>query len=188
MDAFTAYTICFGAGLLFTLISAVGAHLFGGDSDAPDVDLSQGHAEAGFGSDDMPGFSPLSPSSIASFVAAFGGFGMIFTGIDATSSPMISAPLATVGGIAIAALIFWLLKTVFRSTQSSSEGRVAGLAGMGATVITPIPADGVGEIAYVQGGSRYSAPARSEGGVPIANGASVTISRIVGTQFYVKTT
>ena len=55
-----------------------------------------------------------------------------------------------------------------------------------ATVITPIPANGVGEIAYVQGGSRYSGPAREEEGIPVAGGSTVTITRIVGTQFYVR--
>ena len=45
--------------------------------------------------------------------------------------------------------------------------------------------DGVGEIAYVQAGSRYSAPARDERGAPVANGQTVKIVRIVGSQFYV---
>jgi membrane protein implicated in regulation of membrane protease activity len=185
MDTFTAYSICFGVGVLFTLVSALGAHVFGGHSDATHFDVGHGHAEAGFGSNDMPGFSPLSPSTIAAFIAAFGGFGMIFTRLAATRSPLVSAPLAALGGFAVAGLVFWVLRTVFRQTQSSSEGRIAGLVGMSATVITPIPADGVGEIAYVQSGSRYSAPARAEGGVAVTNGASVKISRIVGTQFYV---
>ena len=63
---------------------------------------------------------------------------------------------------------------------------MASLAGQVASIISPIPAGGVGEIAYVQGGSRYSAPARAEGDLPIAAGQSVRISRVVGTQFYVE--
>ena len=55
-----------------------------------------------------------------------------------------------------------------------------------ASVITPIPEDGVGEIAYVQGGTRYTAPARAEEGKPIGNGKTVKICRVVGTQFYVQ--
>jgi hypothetical protein len=53
-------------------------------------------------------------------------------------------------------------------------------------IITPIPEKGVGEIAYVQGGSRYTAPAREESGTPVPAGATVKIVRIVGSQFYVK--
>jgi len=52
-------------------------------------------------------------------------------------------------------------------------------------VITPIPAAGVGEIAYVQGGSRYTAPAREQNGVAVANGKTVTITRIAESQFFV---
>jgi hypothetical protein len=59
---------------------------------------------------------------------------------------------------------------------------------MTATVITPIPANGVGEIAYVQAGSRYSAPARDEHGATVATGQTVKIVRIVGSQFYVTAT
>lgn len=185
MDAFTAYAICFGVGIVFTIVSALSAHVFGGHGDSSHFDVSDGHASAGFGSHDMPGFSPLSPSTIAAFVAALGGFGMILTRIPATSSPWVSAPLSILGGLAIAALVFWLLRAVFGNVQGSSEGRVADLVGSTATVITPIPPGGVGEIAYVQSGSRYSAPARTEDGRPVANGVPVKISRIVGTQFYV---
>ena len=52
-------------------------------------------------------------------------------------------------------------------------------------MITPIPANGVGEIAYVQSGTRYSAPARDERGAPVGNGQTVKIVRVVGSQFYV---
>ena len=63
---------------------------------------------------------------------------------------------------------------------------MAKLLGQTATIITPIPLNGVGEIAYVQSGSRYSAPARSEKGEAIATGQTIKIIRVVGTQFYVQ--
>ena len=59
-------------------------------------------------------------------------------------------------------------------------------AGTEASVVSPIPANGVGEIAYVVGGTRYTAPARMENGAAIGNGKLVTITQMVGTQFYVK--
>jgi membrane protein implicated in regulation of membrane protease activity len=186
MNAFLIYFICFGVGLLFTLISAVLGHLFGGgDADAHADIGTGGHAEAGFEHTGMPGIAPFSPTTIASFITAFGGFGMIFTKIPLTQSPWVSAPLAGISGLAVAGGVFFLFNWIFSKTQSSSEGKVASLIGTDATVITPIPQGGVGEIAYVQGGSRYSAPARSESGAAIANGQSVRIHRIVGTQFYV---
>jgi membrane protein implicated in regulation of membrane protease activity len=127
----------------------------------------------------------FSPTVIASFVTAFGGFGMIFSKIKATSSPWISAPLAAVCAFFAAAAVVWLFRQVFSRTQSSSESVVATLIGVTANVISPIPEGGVGEISYVQSGSRYSAPAREENGLPLKAGQAVTIKRIVGTQFYV---
>lgn len=185
MDLFVAYLICFGVGIVFTVVSAVMADVFGGH-EAGGHDGAGGHAEAGFDSSDMPGFSPLSPTTIASFVTAFGGFGMIFTKIERTSSPWLSVPLSLAGGFLIALAVFVLFRGIFRRTQGSSESRVSKLAGTTATIITPIPPNGVGEIAYVSSGSRYTAPARSVSGAEIANGRPVRIARIVGSQFYVE--
>jgi len=133
----------------------------------------------------MPGFSPLSPTTIAAFVTAFGGLGMVFTKISITSNPWISAPLAVLGGLAIAAAVFVLFQQIFRRTQSSSESRVSDLIGQSATTITAIPSQGVGEIAYIQSGSRYTAPARTEDGAPVPHGEPVVITRLAGTQFFV---
>ena len=188
---FVAYTIFFGVGLVFTLLSAIVGHAFGGHAEAghdfhAGHESSQGHAEAGSDATDMPGFAPLSPTTIATFITAFGGLGMMFQQLDATRSPWISAPLAALGAFAIAAGVFVLFRAVFQRTQASSEGRVAALIGESATVITPIVPGGVGEIAYVQTGTRYSAPARADDGATHATGAVVRIARIVGTLFYVE--
>lgn len=178
------YAICLVVGLLFTLISAVAGHLFGGH-DGGDVGTG-GHAEAGFDHTGLPGISFFSPTVLSSFVTAFGAFGLIFSRIEATASPWLSAPMALAGGGIVASGVFWMFNAMFKKTQSSSESRVASLVGQTASIVTPIPENGVGEIAYVQGGSRYTAPARTENGKPICAGKGVKISRIVGTQFYVE--
>ena len=185
MDLFLAYVLCFGVGLVFTIISAFTAHVFGGHDASGGHEGAGGHAEAGI-NQDMPGFSLLSPTAIASFVTAFGGFGMVFSKIEKTSSPWISLPLSGLSGFVIAGLVVMMFRTIFRKTQSSSEARVSQLVGTTGTIITPIPANGVGEIAYVNGGSRYTAPARSLSGAEIGNGKAVKIARIVGSQFYVE--
>ncbi len=178
------YAFCLVVGLVFALVSAVAGHLFGGDHDS-DIGTG-GEAEAGFGDAGIPTISFFSPTVLASFITAFGAFGLIFSRIPATRSVWLSAPLAIVCALGIAGLTLWFFNTVFRKTQSSSESRLATVVGMTATVITPIPENGVGEIAYVQGGTRYNAPARAEGGVAVPSGKSVKITRIVGTQFYVQ--
>ena len=177
------YAVCLVVGLLFTLISAVAGHFFGGHEG----DLGTGgHAEAGFDDSGIPGISFFSPLVLACFITAFGGLGIVFSGIKATESVWLSAPLSVAGALCIAAVVLWLFNFVFTKSQGSSESRVATLVGQTATLITPIPENGVGEVAYVQSGTRYSAPARSENRAAIPMGQTVKIVRIVGTQFYVE--
>jgi membrane protein implicated in regulation of membrane protease activity len=180
------YAICLAAGLVFTLVSVVAGHFFGGHDGH--VAGSGGNAEAGADSSDMPGVSIFSPTVMAAFVTAFGGFGLIFTQFPATSKTVISAPLSIACAFLVAAALYKFLSMVFRHTQSSSESHVATLAGTEASVVSPIPENGVGEIAYVVGGTRYTAPARTESGTAITNGKLVKITRVVGTQFYVTLT
>ena len=177
------YAICLAVGLVFTLVSVVAGHFFGGH-DAH-VAGSGGHAEAGADSSDMPGISIFSPTVMASFVTAFGGFGLIFTQFQATSKTVVSAPLSIFCALLVAGGMYKFFSMVFRHTQSSSESKVARLVGTEANVITPIAENGVGEIAYVVGGSRYTAAARTEKGTAVASGQTVKITRVVGTQFYV---
>jgi membrane protein implicated in regulation of membrane protease activity len=178
------YLGCFLFGLLFTICSVFFGHSLGGH-DAHFNLGTGGHAEAGYEHTGMPGLSPFSPTTICSFLTAFGGFGLIFSHIPATSNVWISTPLSLFGGLLIAAAVLSLFSFVFQKTQSSSEGHIGALVGSTATVITPIPAAGVGEIAYVQGGSRYTAPAREQNGVAVPNGRTVTITRIAESQFFV---
>jgi membrane protein implicated in regulation of membrane protease activity len=178
------YTICLVVGLMFTVASAFLGHLFGGH-EALGTD---GQADAGFSADGVPGITFFSPTVLASFITAFGAFGMIFSEIPLTSSIWASLPLSFVGAVLIAVVVLWLFNAMFRVTQSSSEGRVGQLIGQTAAIISPIPANGVGEISYVQSGSRYTAPARNEKGRAIPNGKTVKITRIVGTQFFVEIT
>src|SRR3954470_10523141 len=124
MDLFLAYVICFGVGVLFTLDSALMAGAFGGH-DVGGHEGAGGHAEAGIDMHDMPGFSALSPTTIACFITAFGGLGMVFSKFEKTSSPWISAPLSAAGAFVIAAFILALFRTVFRITQASSEARIS---------------------------------------------------------------
>jgi len=177
------YAICLVVGLAFTLFSALLSHFFGGGHDSLDAG---GHAEGGLSHDGEPGISFFSPVVLASFVTAFGAVGLILTKIDATHSVWISAPISAVSGFVIALGVLWLFNLMFSKTQSSSESRVTSLIGHTAAIITPIPENGVGEISYVQSGSRYTAAARSEKGATISAGRTVKITRIVGSQFFVE--
>lgn len=180
----TIYAICLVVGLIFTLFSAIAGHLFGGHDS---IDAG-GHAESGLSHTGEPGISFFSPTVLASFITAFGAFGLILSKIEATSNVWINAPISLVGGLIVALAVLWLFNAMFSKTQSSSESRVTALIGHTAAIVSPIPENGVGEISYTQAGSRYTAPARSEKGGTIAAGKTVKITRIVGTQFFVETT
>src|SRR5512137_1004235 len=106
------YGVCLGVGWLFTFFSAIAGHLFGGH-DGADVGTG-GHAEAGFDQSGVPGISFFSPTVLASFVTAFGAFGLVFSKIQATRSVWISAPLAAGGGSAAAFLVFLLFNAMFK--------------------------------------------------------------------------
>ena len=179
------YGICLGVGVLFTLISVVFGHFFGGTDAHAEVGTG-GHVEAGLDTHGMPGISFFSPTVAASFLTAFGAFGLVFSHIELTRTVWASAPLAGVSGGIVAWLIFMFFNWMFGKTQSSSESHVGSLEGQIASIVTPIPQNAVGEIAYVQGGTRYTAPARTESGAPVGAGKPVRISRVVGTQFYVE--
>jgi membrane protein implicated in regulation of membrane protease activity len=179
------YTVCLTLGLLFTIISAFAGHMFGGhDGDVG----TAGHAEAGYDHSGVPGISFFSPTVLACFVTAFGACGLILSHIESTKSVWISAPISAVAGGIMAMIAFTFFNWMFRKTQSSSESRVCELVGVAASIVTPIPLNGVGEIAYVQGGTRYTAPARTETGSAIAAGRPVRITRIVGSQYFVEAT
>jgi len=184
MTVHAIYLFCLVVGLVFTLLSVVFGHFLGGHGDH--LIGSGGHAEAGADSSDTPGVSIFSPTIIATFVTAFGGFGIIYTEIPVLSKPVISAPLSIATALAIAGVMYKLLSVLFSHTQGSSESHIARLAGTEASIISPIPENGVGEIAYIVSGTRYTAPARTENGTTIGNGKLVKITRVVGTQFYVE--
>jgi len=186
MSAFLAYLFCLVVGFVFVVLSAMLGHLFGGAHGH--VGGSGGHAEAGGDSSDSPGVSLFSPIIMAAFVTSFGGFGLVLTEIEATRRPLISAPLAILGAFLVAMALVGVLGKLMRASDSSSESKVSSLPGCIATVVSSIPAGGVGEIAYVQGGTRYTAPAREEEGLQVGSGKSVTITRIVGQQCYVTAT
>ncbi|HUE37160.1 MAG TPA: hypothetical protein VMO20_07195, partial [Candidatus Acidoferrum sp.] len=141
------YTICLVLGLAFTLLSAFFGHFFGGGHDSIDA---TGHAESGLSHDGEPGMSFFSPTVLASFVTAFGATGLILSRIDATHSVWVNAPLSLVAGFIVALMVLWMFNALFQKTQSSSESRVATLIGQTASIVTPIPENGVGEISYVQ--------------------------------------
>lgn len=122
-------------------------------------------AHLGGHSPDLANFNPFSIVSIMSFLAAFGGGGLLAENQGAGLA--ISVVAAMLAGT-IMAVFFWLVvgKWLF-SMQGTSQARQSDMIGLEAEVITPLSHDKTGEIAYIMRGTRFTAPARldSEGEV-----------------------
>ncbi len=203
---FYAYFASFLLGFGFVVISALMSGLSGGHGDSGadaghDVDLGHGHDveighdggefAAGDGADadvghgggaagpgeaemHLPVFSPL---VMACFLATFGGTGMLYRKLLG-DNPWLHAPLAAVSALALGFAIafgIWKLTTTFSSHQNARASDV--LATMAEVSVT-VPAQGMGEIAYVSGGTRQTLSARSADGKEHKQGGSVKVFRL----------
>lgn len=198
----TVYWVSFGLGMVYLIISFI---LSGsGDAgDAPstdagldleadldaDVDLdadaglemdgeleadeSPGHVDSGGG---MLTWNVLSPVSIAGFLTAFGGSGLLASGYGMHALPALV--VAVIGGLIIAVILWLVVGKLLFGLQSSSLGAQSSIIGQVAEVITPLSDTATGEIAYVLRGSRYTAPARSMVAGEVARYSKVRIRRI----------
>jgi len=177
-----AYLFCAVIGFLFTIVSAVLSGVFGG-ADASHDFHPHGGADVGAHAGEVH-VAPVGPTTIAMFVTAFGAAGLVAQkGFGLPFWAHLS--LALGAGFLFAAILFHVLHEVFEVTQGSSEARLEEIIGLPAEVITPIPAEGLGEIAYVSRGARYTAPARAENGQPLPTHATVVVQRVAGTTFIV---
>jgi len=174
-----AYLSSFIVGFGFAVISGLLSGVFSGHAEAH-VDVGGGHGgdvHATMG--DQVHFPLLSPVTLSMFVATFGGSGMIYKRL--LNLPLAAhLALASVTAVVVALGVAWFFYKIFQATQGSSEASVADLIGLEAEVITPIPAEGVGEIAYVAKESRYNAPARSTDGKALPSHSVVKIQKILG--------
>ena len=159
------YLALLSIGFIFTLFTLLGQGI--GDIGALDVDLDAGDVPS-FDQGEV-GLSSISPMSIASFVTAFGAFGLISTQLfDASAGT--SLIFAVAGGLAVGLFAQLLFIFVF-SPQTSSLRTQKDVIGSSAEVTTPIPANGVGQIALVARGVRATYSARSRTGETFEQGA-----------------
>ena len=211
---FHFYLLCFFIGFFYAIVSGILSGVFGGaDADASGADVDVGGADVDIGGHDIDigghdidagghdvdaggadidsgglHLSPLSPVTIAMFTSSFGALGAILTKFSPQLGIPVTLGIAIVSGIVIAGATMYFFYRLFRSTQESSEARVSDIIGLDAEVITAIPAEGFGEIAYIARGTRFNSTARSIDGKDVPRNATVKIRRMVGSVCYVKRT
>jgi membrane protein implicated in regulation of membrane protease activity len=187
-----------GAGyLVFSVF--VGHFDFGGGDGHADAGHADGDTHMDYGVDaaghasasahapaaaefHFPFFSPL---ALATLFACIGGYGLIalygFRAKEATSI-LVAIPAA----VATAYLVTYAGWRIVGSSRATSQIRLQDLAGAQAEVITPIPAGGVGEVAALVAGQRYTAPAREAHGREVPRGAHVKVLKMVGSTLIVE--
>lgn len=167
------YSSLLALGIVYALFATVfgwfADHDFGGHADVSGAD--QPH--------------PISGTIIATFITGFGAGGTVaHYHLDWPLFPGLLA--ASVSGVVLAGAAFAALEMLFSRTQAGSEFRISEAVGRTAEVITPISAEGSGEIAYTVRGQRERSAARSVDGTPIARGRTVVIEKLVGATAYVR--
>jgi membrane protein implicated in regulation of membrane protease activity len=172
------------AGLIFALGTLLLSGLSGGDAGGDGGgDGGDGGGDGGDGGDAGDGsggdLKIFSPVTLATFMAVFGGVGLICTiglGLDPRVSLLIAGLVAIVASLAVAALYGRVLVALHGSTDI----RETDMVGIEATVTTPIPANGIGEVLFEISKERMSRPARSADNDPIARGTIVVIQQASG--------
>jgi membrane protein implicated in regulation of membrane protease activity len=197
-----AYWICFGTGAAYAAVSALLGGFFGlvhhaGDIGGGGADMGHdygggheagGHGEAfAAGTEAEPAIAPISPATISVFLTVFGGVGIILTSL-AKMNLFLSLPLSAAAGFLVAGLVFVMFYYLFTKVQASSETRMVEVIGLTGEVTVPIPAGGVGEVAYTCRGARLVSSARTEEGAEVPRHTAVRIARQVGSTLYVTPT
>ena len=175
------------AGLLYVgllIVGVVYAVIAGALGWLSDLGGGDVHVDAG-GHLDAGHSHPVSGTTVATFVTGFGGGGTVAHYLFELPLGG-SLPVATATGLLLAAAAYGVLELIFKQTQAGSEFAVGEMVGHEGAVITPIPADGTGEVAYTVKGQRETGPARSGDGSAIAKGRQIVIEKVVGSTLYVR--
>lgn len=172
------YLICFLVGFLLSVIS-----LLAGDWHIHlphvHVDFAHGHAGAGDGP------SPFSMTTLAAFLAWFGGTGYLLQHYYGVWY-VVALGIASLSGLGGAAVVFWFLAKVLMSREENLNPADYDMIGVLGKVTIPIRREGTGEMVFSQAGTRHVAGARSEDGGAIPKGAEVVVTRYEKGIAYVK--
>lgn len=151
-----AFVIIGAVGLALVVVSLV----FG---DFLDGVLDFEHFEFGDG--------VLSTPVIGAFLTAFGAAGWLLTTVEESS-----LAVAAAGGLGAGVVLGGLTLVSVRALMhmpTDATPRTTDLVGSMGTVVTRIPADGLGEIAVISAGQRMKLYARSD--TPVPSGSKVIV-------------
>lgn len=165
------FLICFAFGLSISVISFVagGLHLHW-----PHFHVHFGGTGARIGG--RGGAGPVNMGTLAAFLAWFGGAGYLLLRYSSAWIVLVVAGAAGCGLLG-ASIVFLFLAKVLMRGEAPLDPADYDMIGVLGKVSSGIRLTGTGEMIFSQAGSRRSAPARSEDGAEIPNGADVVVTR-----------
>jgi len=179
MDTF--YLICFGVGLVLSIVSVFGgfAHLHLGHLHIGHSPLAHhgtgGHAGGAHGS--KSGLSAVNGFTFTAFLCWFGGAGYLLHRYSVFVAPLVLL-LSVVSGIFGAALLWAILFKVLIPRERVLNSEDTEMTGVLAKVSNSIRSNGgIGEILFLQTGARRCSAARSDDGRTIERGTEVVVIR-----------
>ncbi|MCU1251682.1 MAG: hypothetical protein JWQ49_4711 [Edaphobacter sp.] len=175
MDTF--YLVCFGVGLVLSLVSVLGgfAHLHLGHLHIGHSALAH-HGTGAHGSASR-GISAVNGFTFTAFLCWFGGAGYLLHRYSIFVAPLVLL-LSVVSGVFGAALLWAILFKVLIPRERVLSTEDTEMTGVLAKVSDSIrSSDGIGEILFVQTGARRSSAARSDDGRSIERGTEVVVIR-----------
>ena len=174
MDSF--YLVCFGVGLVLSVVSVVGGfthlHLgrlhIGHATHAPHSAVVRG---------DSHGLSSVNGFTVTAFLCWFGGAGYLLHRYSVFVAPLVML-LSLLSGIVGAALLWAVLFKVLLPRERVLTAEDTEMTGVLAQVSDSIrDGGGIGEILFLQTGARRCSAARSEDGRSIERGTEVIVIR-----------
>jgi membrane protein implicated in regulation of membrane protease activity len=169
------YEVCFGVGLVLSILSFAGGlgHVHFGHVHVGHLHLGRGHSGRGTRAGAT---SPFNMFTAMSFLCWFGGTGYLLSYYRFAIAPVVFF-VAVITGLAGAALIFAFLVKVLLPHEHillPEDTEMRGVVGRVSSALRP---SGTGEILFSLDGTRRSAPARAENGVLISKDAQVLVVR-----------
>jgi hypothetical protein len=164
------YLICFGVGLLLSVLSFAGGfgHLHLGH-------LHIGH-HAHSGHAQSNGISPFNMFTAMAFLCWFGGGGYLLTHFKSAIVPVIFV-LSFAIGLVGAAIVFGFFTKVLLPYERTMLPEDTEMCGVVATVSSDLKPNQLGEILFSLDGTRRGAAARSEDGQIIPRDVQVLVMR-----------
>lgn len=182
------YLICFGVGLILSLVSFLGEalHLHVGrfhlHAHTGKGGL-RGHATSNATSN--AGISPLNGFTLMAFLCWFGGTGYLMRQSNVFGAALVLL-FSAVSGVAGASLVFWFLVRVLLPRGRTLEPEDTAIVGVTGRLSGGIRAGGVGELLYSQNGARRSIAVRAENGSAMAKDTEVIVMRFASGVAYVR--